>query len=122
MTESNDTWNEWGKHVLKTLEKLDTKLEEVEKTINTNHTNTQVELATLKIQASLIGIAAGAIVSIAISLVSGFILYKMTESNKPQIPDPHPHSQIQQMWLYPPNKEEEELSKLFKWEKDKWVS
>ena len=83
MSESsnNNGWNEWSKHVLSELtrlndiySRLNDSIQERNEEINDKIQNIQVELATLKIRASMWGAASGTIpvlLFLAIKLLGG---------------------------------------------------
>ena len=61
----NDGWNEWSKHVLKSLERIDTDLQRVEKGVN----EVKLEIAMLKVKASIWGGLAGTIPIIILEIM-----------------------------------------------------
>ena len=63
-----NSWNEWSKYVLKTLEDMDIRLKEIDNKMNDIH----IDIAKLKVKSGIWG-AIGGIIPILISILIYFI-------------------------------------------------
>ena len=72
MEEQQNGWHEWGKYVLKELERLNECYEEQTKLIN----GIQIDVAMLKVKSGVWGFAAGLIPAIAI------LIYTLLKQSK----------------------------------------
>lgn len=83
MTEENkditqNGWESWGKYVLKTLEKLEDKVNTLEDRINENNLESKTDLVELKTKAGIVAAIAGIIASGITSLIVALFMYYIT--------------------------------------------
>lgn len=78
MEDNNQGWEKWSNHVLLTLEKLEKKVDTVEKRINENNLSAHVEIVSIKAKAAVWGVIAGFIVSAIVSVIVGVLVYQLT--------------------------------------------
>lgn len=90
--EDKESWERIGQHVIKTLERMEEKIESLEEKINESNLDTHVEITALKVKAGLWGTIAGVIASAVISILVGYIVYNVTKG--PQALHSHPPTQI----------------------------
>ena len=57
----NDTWKEWSKHVLAELKRLSDKSDQLDRKLDDRLTQLAVEIAKLKVKASVWGMLGGAL-------------------------------------------------------------
>lgn len=67
-------WDEWGKHVLAELKRLNDAIEKLEYLTHKEHKKIAQSIATLNVKSALWGSAAGIAVSLGIPLVSHWLL------------------------------------------------
>lgn len=68
-------WDKWSKHLILTLEKLETNQGEIYEKLNA----LVVEIAILKTKASMAGGVAGSITALAVSVMTAFIVHIITK-------------------------------------------
>lgn len=81
----NDDWNSWSLYIIKTIESLQIRADDLEEEVNTINLELQTELTKLRVYSKVAAVLYGAISAILISVLSGFITYSLT--NKPDIKD-----------------------------------
>lgn len=64
----NGSWNSWGHHVLGTLEKLETKIDKIEKQQHECQVEYKTQITAIKTKAGIVGVVAGTIGSIIIAI------------------------------------------------------
>ena len=69
MSEDKESWERIGQHVIKTLERMEEKIESLDEKMNSSNLDTHVEITTLKVKAGLWGTIAGIITSAIVSIV-----------------------------------------------------
>lgn len=67
-------WDKWSKHLILTLERLEDNQEKIYGRLN----DLTVEVAILKTKASMAGGIAGAIVALAVSIITAFVVHLIT--------------------------------------------
>jgi hypothetical protein len=85
--------------VLKTIEKMETKIDQLEDTVNNNNSEFKSSLVALQTKAGFAGGLFGVVSSIVVSVVGGLILYYMT-ANKENDKNQTPNVQYQQPYQY----------------------
>jgi len=81
----NDDWNSWSLYIIKTIESLQSRADDLEEEVNTINLELQTELTKLRVYSKVAAVVYGAVSAILISVVSGFITYTLT--SKPDIKD-----------------------------------
>lgn len=99
-----ESWDRWANHVLITLKSLSDKVDALDKSLNDDKRETQIELAVIKTRAGLIGTAAGGLVGAIVSVVVGLAIAYFSAKNEPPrmyTPPPTPPAQHGQLILPP---------------------
>lgn len=78
---SEKGWDSWGNYVLKTLEKVEEKVDTLEDKINSNNLSARTDLVELKTKAGIIAAISAIIASGVTSLIVGLLIYYL--SHKP---------------------------------------
>lgn len=91
MTPENQSWEAWANHVLRTLEKLETKVDSLEKRMAQNNLESKVDITAIKAKAGVWGIIAGFIASIITTIIAGLFVWNLTHgvmNKSPVVPNP----------------------------------
>lgn len=78
-SEDKESWERIGQHVIRTLERMEEKMDSLEEKINESNLDTHVEITALKVKAAVWGTIAGLIASAIISIFVGYIVYNITK-------------------------------------------
>lgn len=82
----NDDWNSWSLYIIKTIETLQVRVDNLEEEVYSINLELQKEITKLKIYSKVASIIYGAISAVLISVVSGFITYMLTtHMEKPKV-------------------------------------
>lgn len=81
---NNEGWDEWGNYVLKTMEKIEHRVEKCEETVSSNKLENQKDIIELRVKAAIYGAISGIIISAITTIFTGYILYNLTRN-----PDTH---------------------------------
>lgn len=100
-------WESWGNHVIKTIEKLEDKVDKLEDKIAAQRIETNTELITLKTKAGVIGTVAGIVASAIVSIVVGVMVYQMTIGYNKQNRTVVPTSPAAYHYVLPPRENEQ---------------
>jgi gas vesicle protein len=76
-TSKANGWSEWAHRVLGDIERIDEKVEKIQKQINDMELAYAVDLAILKTKAAMIGGVWGAVIGAAVSILIALILHKV---------------------------------------------
>lgn len=74
----NDDWNSWSLYIIKTIESLQERVDDLEEEVYSINLELQKEITKLKIYSKVASIVYGAVSAILISVLSGFITYTLT--------------------------------------------
>ena len=77
MPEFHDGWESWSKYVIKSIEKLESKVDSMESQMHQDKLDIKEDIITLKTKASFWGSVSGIIVSAVISILVGVIVYNI---------------------------------------------
>lgn len=80
-------WESWGNYVLKTLEKLEEKVDILESKISENNLEANKDLVELKVKVGVVAAIAGIIASGVTSIIVGLFIYYVT-TKKPDVEPP----------------------------------
>lgn len=84
--ESND-WASWSLYIIKTIEKLQNKTEELENQSISINLELQKEIIRLKTYAKVISIISALISSLVVSILGGYIVYVLSTNTISKTPD-----------------------------------
>lgn len=79
---TGSSWDQWSTFVLRTIEKLEERVDMIEQSLHKTELEIQKELVQLKTKASFAGALFGLVTSIIVSIVSGLILFAITTGMK----------------------------------------
>lgn len=85
LDKNNIDWKDWSVYVIKTIEKLEVQISQLETKLTSINLNIQTEITKLKSSSRVTAAIGGIIASIIVSVVSGYLVYAITESRKSDI-------------------------------------
>lgn len=79
----NGSWKEWSMFVLKTIEKLESKVDDLEKSLNDSKTVFNTEFTELKTKVTIYIVIAAFVCSTVVGFGSTFLLNKLNKDEQP---------------------------------------
>lgn len=78
MNDFHDGWESWSKYVIKSIEKLESKVDSIDIQIQQDKLDIKEDIITLKTKASFWGSVSGIVVSAIMSILIGTVVYHIT--------------------------------------------
>jgi len=94
-------WKEWSMFVLKTIEKMEVKIDQLEDTVNKNNSEFKTSLVELQTKAGFAGGIFGVVSSLIVSIIAGVVIYYITNKEVDKNSNTPPQHYQQRYQQYP---------------------